>query len=232
MTACFLRIPLRGKFKLNGGLALISGLPAYAQHGADRVKEAACAGRRNCLDLSFRHHALYFRILRIADGQLVKDPEISVSRSLRIILLFFTDGPDHGRSDPPSLTGGAVPANLKEGLYGSGPGKSMAVRKQDLAAPDRPVCSIPRAIEGHADHPVCAVIFRQAGQDVGIVMLDAVQRYSFPRGHLFRHSRGIVFRMKIADNGRWRDFQKVLHARHSLLQSPHSAQILEIPHIR
>ena len=53
----------------------------------------------------------------------------------------------------------------------AGPGEAGEVRHQEFAAPDRAVRAVARAVQGDPDTGVGAAVFRQAGGDMGVMVL-------------------------------------------------------------
>ena len=53
----------------------------------------------------------------------------------------------------------------------AGPGEAGQVRHQEFPAPDGAVGAVAGAVQGDADHAVGAAVFRQAGGDMGVMVL-------------------------------------------------------------
>ena len=218
----FCGVALSGKFEFNGGLSLVSGLPAYAEHGADAVEETSRAGRGDGLHPAFRHQALYLCVLLIADGQLLHDGVIAVRPAVV---------PDHGCGDAPALTRRAVPADLGKGGYAVFTAEVMIVRRQDLTAPDSAVSPVAGAVKRDSDDRFAAVIFRHTGQDMRIVVLDAKEGDLPLLSDLLGDRSRVVFGMKVADYCLRGNFQESFHPSDGLLESAHGTEILQVAHI-
>ena len=107
----------------------------------------------------------------------------------------------------------------------------MIIRGQDLSAPDRAVRSVAGTVEGNSDDRLCPIVFRHAGKDVGVMMLDAEDRDLPAFCDLFCNCCGIVFGMEITDNCLRCHFEQGLHTSDRLLQGAHSAEVLQVSDI-
>ena len=87
-----------------------------------------------------------------------------------------TGGSQEGDGDTPRFSRGFVAAGLVEGINGGEAGVACEVCLQDFAAPDRAVWPVARAVEGDAEDGFVIVVFGEAGEDVGVVVLDGKQR--------------------------------------------------------
>ena len=86
--------------------------------------------------------------------------------------------PQQADGDAPALARGLVAAGLREGLDGAKPPKAFVVGEQELAAPDRAVGAVARAVERDADDGRLLVVLGHAGEDVRVVVLDLEERHA------------------------------------------------------
>ena len=54
------------------------------------------------------------------------------------------------------------------------PFKAGSIAGEEFAAPDMPVVTIPCAVEGHADDLSVHIVFRHAGRNMRLVVLERV----------------------------------------------------------
>ncbi len=222
--------------QLNSALALIARLQPDAQQRTDGIKETAAARGSNGVQIPVMEHKLGPQGILVRQPQLPHDflgptpgHEAADIGIQTVRGLFQTV--DHGHRDAPALPGGRVPADLQEGLNAGGPAEMPVVRNEHFTAPDAAVGAVARAVQGNADDRLGMVIFRHAGNDVGIMMLNPQQRQSPRLSDLLCHSSGIVARMQVAGDDCRLRLQQGLHALYRFPQGVTGAEIREISHI-
>lgn len=109
-------------------------------------------------------------------------------------------GVEVGCRHAPRLADSRGAARHRRGLKVADALEPGQVREQELAAPDRAVGAVTRAVEGDAEDRAILAVVRQARSDVRVVMLDADVLDAF---ELERVLRGQVLGMQIVrDDGR------------------------------
>ena len=72
---------------------------------------------------------------------------------------------------PGSLTVASPPGRRTAGQV-AGPGEAGQVRHQEFPAPDGAIRAVAGAVQGDADTAIGTAVFRQAGGDMGMMVLD------------------------------------------------------------
>ena len=203
----------RGRFSLKGGCR------PDAQYGTHAVKQPSRAGGTNRVDVSVRHDQLHLCGVFLAQRQLADDIQ---GRGA-----VFGQSIDHAHRNSPALPGRGVPAQLQERLNTAQAPEAVLPGQKQFAAPDGTVRSIAGAVKGYADHRVMIIVFRHAGEDVGVVMLHLNQRQL----HAFRHCHGVISRVQITHHRLRLRLQQRLESPNGFLQCLHRPEILQIPHV-
>src|SRR5208337_965354 len=76
------------------------------------------------------------------------------------------------RSRTARLAGGAVAANKSERPERSDPAVIRSIHLQELAAPDRAIITVARAVPRNPQRGAVLAVLGKAGHDVGVMMLD------------------------------------------------------------
>ena len=162
--------------------------------------------------------------------------------------LFFPDGIDFGCAaachraykripqqadgDAPALARGLVAAGLREGLDGAEPPEALVVGEQELAAPDRAVGAVARAVERDADDGRLLVVLGHAGEDVRVVVLDLEERHADFLGERFGDGRSVVARVQVAGDGLGAVLEQGFHELDGILEREHGAQVAHVADVR
>ena len=225
---------LGGKLQGHRGLALEGRLVPQAQEGADAVEKASGARRLDAVDVLAQHEGLRQKFPLVAEAE-------------REALL-FPDGIDFGCAaachrahqavpqqadgDAPALARGLVAAGLREGLDGAEPPEALVVGEQELAAPDRAVGAVARAVERDADDGRLLVVLGHAGEDVRVVVLDFEERHAGLLGERFGDGRSVVARVQVAGDGLRAVLEQGFHELDGILEREHGAQVAHVADVR
>ena len=212
-----LLISLSGKFQHRGRFPLKGGRQADSQYSAYPVKQPPGAGGIHTVDSFCRHLFIESALCLITQPQLFCD----FCPALGIYVI------DHGNSNPPSLSGRCVPADLQERVNTAQSFERVDTSFQNLSPPDGAVCSVSCPVKGYSDYRVQIIIFRHTGHNMGVMMLNLHHRNAQLTGC---HS-GIIAGMHITGCHCGGCLQQSLHADNGFPQRFHSPDILHIAHI-
>ncbi len=111
-----------------------------------------------------------------------------------------------------------------------GPAEGAAVRDQEFTAPDRPIRSIAGPIKTQPNYRLVGppAVIRQAGGDVGVVVLDLYQGERFPGSPFHRVAGRQVIRVEIAGQDLRLDVEQALVMLDPCLEGPEGFVVFHV----